>query len=73
MVQSATESSTVGTYSVSVVVFLDVHPVRVLCHHVIAAQFAPSSGLDVLIGLDIISQGILVVTRDTFIFSIPGS
>ena len=71
-VQSATGVSLVSTYSVSIVVFPESDPVTALCQHVNAAEFTPPRGLDVLIGLDIISQGTLVVTRDTFVFAIPG-
>lgn len=70
--QSAAGVSLVSTYSVSIVVFLEIDPVTVLCQHVNAAEFMPPQGLDVLIGLDIISQGVLVVTRDAFVFTIPG-
>lgn len=70
-IHTAAGESVVNNYSVSVVVFLESDPATVLCQHVNAAEFTPSPGLDVLIGLDIISQGILVVTRDTFVFTIP--
>lgn len=70
-IHTAAGEAVVSNYSVSIVVFLESEPVTVLCRHVTAAAFTPSPGLDVLIGLDIISQGILVVTRDTFVFTIP--
>ena len=72
-IHTAAGESVVNNYSVSVVVFLESDPATVLCQHVNAAEFTPSPGLDVLIGLDIISQGILVVTRDTFVFTKPPS
>ncbi len=69
-IQSAAGQSSVYIYAVGVVVFLGVDPPTILHQPVDAAVFTHSPGLDVLIGMDIISRGILIVTSDTFDFLI---